>query len=169
MEDTLDRSRLGPRRGFNLLKGLPLGRVAGIDVRLDASWFIIFALITFTLHSSLYVEHPGLPGWHLWLASLVGSALFFASILAHELSHSLVARGMGLDVHGITLFLFGGVSGLKGEPRRAPEEAAIAVVGPVTSVVLGGFFLLLQLVFPDGSVAEDVVGWLGFINLMLAA
>jgi Zn-dependent protease len=126
-------------------------------------------LITFTLHSSLWFEHPDVPGWQVLVAALVGSVLFFGSILAHELSHSVIAKGMGLEVRGITLFLFGGVSGLKSEPRKAPEEAAIAIVGPVTSVVLGAVFLLVQFIFPAGSVGRDVVGWLGFINLMLAA
>lgn len=169
MEETLDRSLAKPRRAFNPLKGIPIGRVAGIDVRLDPSWFIVFALITFTLHSGMRYAHPDVPGWHVWLASLIGSFVFFGSILAHELSHSLVAKGMGLDVHGVTLFLFGGVSGLKNEPRRPAEEAAIAVVGPATSIALGLVFLGIQFVFPSGTVARDITGWLGFINLMLAA
>lgn len=168
MERALDRS-IGKRKAFSLAGGIPIGRVLGIDIRLDPSWFLIFALITFTLHSSLWFNHPGAPGWHIWLAALAGSLLFFGSILLHELSHSVVARGMGLEVRGITLFLFGGVSGLKSEPRKAPEEAAIAIVGPVTSVLLGGVFLAVQFLFPRGSVGRDVVGWLGFINLMLAA
>jgi Zn-dependent protease len=169
MERSLDRSAIRPRKSFSLAKGIPIGRIAGIDVRLDPSWFLIFALITFTLHSSLWFDHPDARGWHVWLAALTGSLLFFGSILTHELSHSVVAKGMGLEVHGITLFLFGGVSGLKSEPRKAPEEAAIAIVGPVTSVILGGVFLALQFLLPRGSVGRDVVGWLGFINLMLAA
>ncbi len=167
MEQTLDRSVAKART--SLINGIPIGRILGIDVRLDPSWFIVFALITFTLHSSLWFGHPDVPGWHVWLAALAGSVLFFGSILAHELSHSIVAKGMGLQVHGITLFLFGGVSGLKSEPRKAPEEAAIAIVGPVTSVILAGLLLALQFIFPRGSVGRDVVGWLGFINLMLAA
>ncbi|HEX7897000.1 MAG TPA: site-2 protease family protein [Planctomycetota bacterium] len=169
MEQTLDRSVAKSRKSTSLINGIPIGRFLGIDVRLDPSWFVVFALITFTLHSSLWFGHPDVPGWQVLVAALVGSVLFFASILAHELSHSVIAKGIGLEVRGITLFLFGGVSGLKSEPRKAPEEAAIAIVGPVTSVVLGALFLLLQFIFPAGSVGRDVVGWLGFINLMLAA
>lgn len=169
MEQSLDPSLSRVRRPAHPMKGFRIGRFFGIEVRLDPSWFLVFALITFTLHSSLRYAHPDVPSWHIWPASLLGALVFFGSILAHELSHSLIARGMGLDVHGITLFMFGGVSGLKSEPRRAPEEAAIAVVGPATSVILGVFFLLVQFILPADSVGRDIVGWLGFINLMLAA
>jgi Zn-dependent protease/predicted transcriptional regulator len=169
MEQPIDRSRLGPLRPPPVLRGIPAGRWFGIDVRLDPSWLLIFGLITFTLHSSFRLGHPELSGWPIWTAALAGSLLFFTSILLHELSHSVVAKALGLEVHGIVLFMFGGISGLKGEPRKASEEAVISVVGPFTSAVLGGIFLLLQLVLPAGSITRDVLSWLGFINLMLAA
>lgn len=171
MEQAFDESKL--RRPPAETSSSPLGgfrifRVAGIDIRIDPSWFLIFGLITFTLHAGLRGEHPGLAGSSYWLAALAGSLLFFGSILVHELSHSLVARAQGTHVHGIVLFLFGGMSGLKDDPKNASDEAAVAAVGPFVSVLLGGLFLLLGVLWPGEGLVDGLFGWLGFINLLLA-
>jgi Zn-dependent protease/CBS domain-containing protein len=108
------------------------------------------------------------PGW-IWAAAVGTGLVFFGSLLLHELSHSLVARAKGLEVRGITLFMFGGVSQLSEEPRRPRDEFLIAVVGPAASVLIGLGFLGLRPALPPGSLIRDAAGWLGHINLVLAA
>ncbi len=118
----------------------PLGRVLGIDVRIDASWLLVAALMTTSLMSLL-------SGWHAdWspamalAASAGGALLFFASVLAHELSHALVARVYRIPVRHITLFLFGGVASIAGEPPSPRAELLIAGAGPLASAVLAVVF-----------------------------
>jgi Zn-dependent protease len=130
-----------------------IGRLFGLDIRLDLSWLIIFALVTFTL-AELFSS---------WIAGVAGSLLFFASILIHELSHSLIARAKGIPVRGITLFVFGGVSMLGREPKRAADEFWMAAAGPATSALLGAMFLGLW-----ALTASEMLMWLGRINLALA-
>src|SRR5689334_11469635 len=100
-----------PKRASGLkpaARGIPLGRILGLEVTLDTSWLLIFALISFSLYSSLANDYPGRPMASYWIGALLASVVYFASILLHEMSHSLVARARGLEVHGITLFFFGG-------------------------------------------------------------
>lgn len=124
------------RRGFRV------GRLFGIDIRIDWSWLIIFLLVTWNLSTTFQQQHPGwsLPGQ--WGLGLVASLLFFASVLLHELAHSLVARARGTEVSSITLFLFGGVSNIQRHPDSPASEFLITIVGPLTSFVLGIIFLL---------------------------
>src|SRR5262245_35101119 len=102
--------------------GIPLGRILGLQVRLDVSWLIIFALVALSLMSHFARRFPGLGATPLWIAALSASLLFFASILIHELSHSIAARARKVPVEGITLFMFGGLSQLREEPRRPADE-----------------------------------------------
>ena len=148
--------------------GIPLGRIFGLPVRLDVSWLMIFALAALSLMSYFSHRFPDLPPAPLWLAALSGPLILFASILIHEISHSLAARARGVPVEGITLFMFGGVSQLKEEPRRPADEFIIALVGPLTSFALGAAFFSLQLHFPSGSIGSAVVGWLARVNVVLA-
>jgi Zn-dependent protease len=151
----------------------PLGRVAGIRVAVDHSWVLIFLLITLSLGMQLRVA---LEGWNVlvtWSAAVVASLLFFASILLHELGHSVVAQRLGVRVKSITLFVFGGLAQLESEARRPRDEFLIALTGPLVSVTLGVAFRLSASVLSGlggaGEVAAEVASWLGRINLILAA
>ena len=170
--------------------GFLLARPLGIEVRLDWSLAIIFTLVTLNLGLGV------LPAWHpewgllrVWFGALLAASLLFASLLAHEMSHALVARTQGVPVTRVTLFLFGGVAHLENEPPTAKAEFLIAVVGPLTSLVLGalmtgaGIWLAgPQLVSMRGATLEDSMAlfsgmgagvtlllWLGPLNVMLAA
>jgi Zn-dependent protease/CBS domain-containing protein len=151
------------RRGFRLF------RLAGIDVTIDASWLIVFALVAWGVSGGyLPSRYPGQSPAVYLAAGLVTAVLFFASVLAHEFCHSLVARAAGMEVKGITLFLFGGVSQIAEESGDPGTEFRVAVVGPLCSVVLAGvFWALHRLWAAPESVAGVVLGYLGWINLAL--
>ncbi|MHB9105624.1 MAG: site-2 protease family protein [Armatimonadota bacterium] len=152
-------------------RGMRIGQISGINISIDYSWLFIFALFVFLLGGSYFpLTAPGFPrGWY-WLAAVVTTILFFASVVAHELAHSIVARRSGLPIHTITLFFFGGVSQLEDEPHSPWDEFKVAIVGPLTSVVLAGlFFVLALLLGPQTSRLIIVaVTYLWFINLALA-
>lgn len=115
----------------------------------------------------LPVDVPGQPALAYWIFGVAGALLFYAGLLAHELAHALVARRKGVKVAGITLWLFGGVSQLDGEPKTAGAEALIAAVGPLTSVVVAVIELGLT-VLPLPDLATDLFMWLGLVNIALA-
>lgn len=147
-----------------------LGRVFGIQFRLHYTWFIIFILITVSL-SRLYF--PSIyPGWsHLiyWVVGVTTSLLFFASVVAHELAHSLVARVNGIPVRSITLFVFGGVAQITREAAKAVTELKMAAAGPACSLVIGSLFGLLWLFIRD--INEPIAAmalWLAQVNGILA-
>ncbi len=118
-----------------------LFRVAGIPINVDASWLIILVLLTMTLAESIFREVlPGLGTGAAWLLGLVTALLFFACIVLHELGHALTARRLGIPMRGITLFLFGGVAELEGEPTAAGDEFLMAIAGPVVSAILAACF-----------------------------
>ncbi len=117
-------------------KSLRLGRVFGIPVEINITWVIIFLLLTYLLVNRFEASYLRWPVYQQWLVAVVTVGLFFLSVLAHELSHSLVALSRGIPVAGITLFIFGGVSHLVREPERPSEEFLISVVGPLTSIAL---------------------------------
>ncbi len=145
-----------------------LGRVSGIDVGVDQTWLLVFALITASLGATFSAEHPGWGRLTAWTAGLATSLLFFASIVLHELGHSLVAQRLGVRVRSITLFVFGGVAQMESEPRRPRDEVAIAVAGPLVSAALGALCLGAA-GLAEGRVGGVVLAWLGRINLVLAA
>jgi Zn-dependent protease/CBS domain-containing protein len=146
---------------------LRLGRVFGIEIELDYSWFIIFGLVAISMSGALKSSLIGLPAGAYWLLGILVALVLFASVLLHELAHSLIARREGLEISGITLFLFGGVSKLSKEPISARSELLIAVAGPATSLILGGGFQLLGKLSPFPA-AGVILQTLGAINLMLA-
>lgn len=146
-----------------------LGRILGIEVGIDPSWFIIFFLVTFSFGSQFQSADAGWSGVVVWTAAVVASLLYFLSILLHELGHSITSRLLGLPVISITLFVFGGLARLGGEPRRPRDEFLIAISGPGVSGILGLSFLLLTQVLPDGGVARTASLWLGWLNLALVA
>jgi Zn-dependent protease len=148
-------------------KGLKLGKIYGIEVGLDYSWFLIFAFVTWRM-STMGVLTVELEGPLIWLAGLSVSILFFSSVLAHEFGHSIVAIRSGIPVKSITLFLFGGVARIVREPERPLQEFWIAIAGPVVSLLLGGLFGLISVLLPSGSIIGELAFWLAFINVMLA-
>src|SRR3974390_3066706 len=122
-------------------RGISLFKVAGIRINLDFSWFIIFGLVLFALSAGyLPRAYPGQPFQTYWVAGLIATLLFFASVMLHELAHSLGAIRHGIDIPEIPLFIFGGVSRLSQEPKDPGTEFKIAVVGPLTSFALAAVF-----------------------------
>ena len=150
--------------------GIPIGRIFGISIRLHYSWFVIFVLMIWGLSRDYFPS--AYPEWGTAVSISAGiftSLLFFASLLAHELMHSLVAQHHGIPVKAITLFLFGGVSQISEEPHDARTEFRIAVAGPLTSLILGGVFWLMWYLLPQSlDVVAAVSFWLGWINILLA-
>jgi Zn-dependent protease/predicted transcriptional regulator len=148
-----------------------IGRIAGIEIGVHWSWLFIFVLITWSFAQGL-LEHY-FPEWsegRRWAMGAIVALIFFASLLLHELSHSLLARARGIPVKGITLYLFGGVSNLGREPQSAREEFMIAIVGPLTSLALGAVFAILWAVLrPSAPGGAAIAGYLAFINGALAA
>jgi Zn-dependent protease len=165
--------------------GLRLGRIAGIEIHADWSLLIIFLLIANSLALGLFPEwHPDWGPGLIWATAVGAAAALFASVLAHELSHALVGRAWGITVRRITLFVFGGVAQMEQEPPNWRAELWMAIVGPVTSAVLGvlSFFAAgvsvgpteAELADPARLFASLGVGgtlllWLGQVNLALAA
>jgi Zn-dependent protease/predicted transcriptional regulator len=119
-------------------------KIFGIDIRIDSSWIFIFGLITWALGGHYFpINYPRWPHWQYWGVGIAASVLLFASVLAHELTHSLIARSRGEEVRGITLFIFGGVAEIAEEPETAAKEFIIALVGPISSLIIALIFLVL--------------------------
>jgi Zn-dependent protease/predicted transcriptional regulator len=145
-----------------------LGSIFGIEIGANWSLLFIFALIAWTLATGVLpsdVPHQAASAY--WLAGAAGAVVFYGCLLAHELSHALVARRSGVKVAGITLWLFGGVSRLDGEPKSAGAEALIAGVGPLTSFVIAGLSLGLAFATTAAPLVADLFGWLAFVNAAL--
>jgi Zn-dependent protease len=144
-------------------KAIRLGTLFGIEFRLHFTWFIVFALVTVIL------VHPDYSKWQYWVAGVITSLLFFTSVIAHELAHSLVGRASGVSIESITLFIFGGLARMTGEVDRAGAEFKMALAGPVCSLVLGGLFGLLYFLTRD--LPEPItlmLLWLAVMNGALA-
>jgi Zn-dependent protease/predicted transcriptional regulator len=148
-----------------------LGKLFGIEIGFNWSLLFIFALVAWTLAATvLPYDAPGQPALAYWTTGVFGAVVFYACLLAHELSHALVARWRGVKVAGITLWLFGGVSRLEGEPKSAASEALITIAGPLTSFVVAALAYLVALAgaalgFP--ALITDLLAWLSFLNLGL--
>jgi Zn-dependent protease/CBS domain-containing protein len=155
----------------NVRSSIPLVRVFGIPIRLDPSWFVTFGFVIILLGLWVYPEWlPDSGATARWLLAVVSGLLFFASLLLHELAHSLVARAYGIPVKSITLFIFGGVAQITKEAERPFAEFVMAFAGPATSVLLSGLFLLLW--WAVGSSSEQpvpvMIEWLMVMNLGVA-
>ncbi len=164
--------------------GFRIGRIFGININIDWSWTLIFLLVTWNLAIGVFPEyHPDWGPLLSWGTAIAASLLFFGSVLAHELAHSLVAKSRGLPVNRITLFLFGGVSNIEREPTSPGTEFLMAIVGPLTSLILGIIFLFLggATAFLGGTLVgspqqliarldpiSTLLLWLGPINIVLA-
>ena len=144
-------------RGFNL------GTFLGIRFRLHYSWFIIFILVTVLL------VYPDYRQWYYWLIGIITSLVFFASVVAHELAHSLMGRANGIPIESITLFIFGGIAEMTEEPKQPGAELKMAVAGPVCSLTIGSLFGFLWLLIPNlAQPVAVMILWLAVINGALA-
>lgn len=147
---------------------ISLGRVFGIPLRLHYTWFIIFAWVTFLLVFS--VVDQTYPIEQRIILGILTSLLFFASVITHELAHSILAIRNNIPVKEITLFVFGGVSQITKEATHPRAELSIAIVGPLTSLALAGIFYGLHLLLAgtQQGLAASLMWWLALINVILA-
>jgi Zn-dependent protease/CBS domain-containing protein len=154
------------------MRGFRTGSLFGIEIRIDYSWFVIFALILWTLTRGVFpTAHPGLPASTYLVMGAVGTLLFFASLLGHELAHSLVARSRDIPVESITLFIFGGMARTKEEFETPGDEFVIAVAGPISSLAIAAAFWLLTWAAAQAGASVAVTGvaaYLALINFVLA-
>jgi Zn-dependent protease/CBS domain-containing protein len=146
---------------------ISLGRIGGVQVRVNWSWLVIFALIVWSLEAGIFPsQNPGLSKGTYIAMAVAAAVLFFASLLLHELGHAWEARREGMEIDGITLWLFGGVSQFKTRFPSAGAEFRIAIAGPLVSLVLGVVFVLIAFAGLPSAV-DGVAAWLGYINLAL--
>jgi Zn-dependent protease len=140
-----------------------LGKLFGIRFQLHFTWFIIFALVTISL------VYPEYSRWTYWVVGIITSLLFFGSVVAHELAHSLVGRANGVPIESITLFIFGGVAQMTREAPHPSAELKIAVAGPLSSLAIGSAFGLLWLFIPSApEPIATMIEWLAVMNGVLA-
>ena len=124
-----------------------IGRLFGIPLRIHVSWLLVFGLVSWSLAAGYFpAQLPDLPVWSYWTKAIITAAMFFASLILHELGHSLVARWHGVGIASITLFVLGGVSEMRDEPRTPRQEFEIAAIGPAISLALAGVFALGQFI-----------------------
>jgi Zn-dependent protease/predicted transcriptional regulator len=148
-----------------------VGRIGGIEIRIDSSWAVIALLITYSMYLRLSVLYPELDGGGAVALAILSAVLFFGSVLVHELAHALVSQARGIRVQDITLFLFGGATRARVDARGPRDEFLIALVGPLTSGLLAGLFGIVA------GLGSDVLtrplagtfGYLAWTNLLLAA
>jgi Zn-dependent protease/CBS domain-containing protein len=152
-------------------KRIELFRLFGFSVKVDLSWLVIAVLVTWSLAAGYFPNsYPELATQTYWIMGLAGMLGLFVSIVLHELSHSLVARQFGMPMRGITLFIFGGVAEMSDEPPSALAEFAMAIAGPIASVLIAGICFGVAIVgdlaaWPDA--VTGVLSWLGLINGIL--
>ncbi len=151
------------------IKTVRLLQIGGIPIGLDPSWFLIFALITWSLAASYFPnEFKHWTRLQSWSIAIITSILFFTSVLLHELGHSLVAMRYKLAVKSITLYIFGGISEITSEPKDARSEFVIAFAGPFTSLLLAGLFYVITLLNRTVEPVFAISKYLALINLTLA-
>jgi Zn-dependent protease/predicted transcriptional regulator len=154
------------------MRGMRVGRVLGFDIRIDSSWFILFALILWTFSFVAFPQQvPGLATAGYVVMGAIGTLLFFVSLLLHEIAHSLVARAKGIPVDGITLFLFGGMAHTRMEAETPGDEFQIAAAGPIMSLAIAfvlftGLWAGVQLGWSPAVLA--VLQYIGALNIILA-
>ena len=148
--------------------GMRLGNILGIPIYLHSTWVIIFAGITYFLYVEFAAQYPSwLPAQVLGVG-VITSFLFFASLLFHELAHSVVAQHYKIRVLSITLFIFGGVASIERDPSKAMQEFNIAIAGPLASGLLAALFFGVVRAFPSNQSVDAVCTWLAVTNGLLA-
>ncbi len=155
-------------------RGRTLFRLFGLPIKANLSWLLLVALMILTLAQGYFPPRLGrsFPAYMPWMLAVIGTFGLFASLIAHELAHSIVARSTGMPVAGITLFIFGGVSQLEDEPPTAGAEFFMALVGPLSSVIIGSVFLVVFAVGQSQGWTAPVKALLGYlfsVNFILAA
>jgi Zn-dependent protease/CBS domain-containing protein len=152
---------------------MKLFKLLGFEVKIDASWIVIAVLVTWSLAKGVFPAwYPNLAPMTYWTMGVVGALGLFVSIVAHEFCHSLVARKFGMPMKGITLFIFGGVAEMGDEPPTARAEFWMAIVGPLSSLAIGGIFYLVHRGGEAGgwdTAVNAVTYYLFYINFILAA
>ncbi|MFP4053477.1 MAG: site-2 protease family protein [Phycisphaerae bacterium] len=152
-------------------RSIKLFTIFGFRVSIDLSWLIILVLVVWTLAGGVFPQtFPDLPRWTHWVMGLAAALGLFASIVFHEMWHSLIARRYGMPMEGITLFLFGGVAEMKDQPPSPKAEFWMAVAGPLASVFVAGMFLGLTFLGYSLNWPDQVTGvtrWIGVINIIL--
>jgi len=152
-------------------RSFQIAKIFGIPFRLDFSWFLIFIFVTLMLSMSFFPD--SFKGWHsayYWIVGIATSLLFFASVIIHELAHSIVSKRTGIPVKSITLFLFGGIAQIGKEATQPKTDLVISIVGPVSSVLLAGIFYGMAYLFNDRNVyLFALTSYLAYVNLLLAA
>lgn len=144
-----------------------IATIMGIPIRVHFSWLIIFGLITWSLSTFYFPKvAPELPRLSYWTGSILASLLLFTSVALHEISHSLVAKRYRLTILSITLFIFGGVASMKGEPPHPKAEFRIAIAGPLSSFVLAAVFYILY-VLSSVQITKALFVYLFRLNLVL--
>jgi Zn-dependent protease len=146
-----------------------IAHIRGVDVRVHWSWFVIFALVVWTLSASVFPEaQPGLSSGEYAAMAVTAALIFFGSLLLHELGHVAQAQRDGMQIDGITLWLIGGVAQFRGMFPNANAERRIALAGPAVSALLGLIFVGVGQITALGEEVTLVAGWLGYVNLALA-
>jgi Zn-dependent protease/CBS domain-containing protein len=149
-------------------RNIPLGRILGIPIALDYSWFLIFALLTWTLAVGYYpVEYKNWPVVQYWFMGAMTALMLFVSVLLHELGHSVLAMHYKIPVRSITLFIFGGISQIGAEPPSATAGFWISLIGPIVSFALAAFFFLIQPFIKGIPSLLILLKYLVYINLAL--
>lgn len=147
---------------------IPLGRLLGIPIGLDYSWFLIFALLTWSLAASYYpAEFKNWPAALYWFMGAVTAIMLFVSVLLHELGHSVVALRYKIPVRSITLFIFGGIAQIGTEPPSATAEFFVAIAGPIVSFALAVFFTVVKPVVAGVEPLWGLAKYLAYINTAL--
>jgi len=149
-------------------RNIPLGRIMGIPIGIDYSWFLIFILLTWSFAASYYPqEFADWSGVMYWIVGAATAIMLFVSVLIHELGHSVIAMRYKIAIRSITLFLFGGVAQIASEPPSAAAEFWIAIAGPITSFLLAALFYFFEPVASVYSPLLGLVKYLAYINLAL--
>ena len=164
--------RARPSRASKGMLGasVTLGRVAGVSIGLNWSWLAIVALVVASLGVEVFpTENPGLSGGVYALMAIVATLLFFASLLLHELGHAVQARREGVEIEGITLWLFGGVARFKSMFPSPGAEFRIAIAGPLVTLAIAGVLLLFARLAALPAAVDGVITWLGYVNAFLLA
>jgi Zn-dependent protease len=150
--------------------GIPIGRIAGFPVSVNWSVLVILWLFTWSLATTLPRTVPHYSSTAYWIAGACGALVLLASLLAHELTHAILARRAGVEVDGVTLWLFGGVTRLRGEAKTPSAAFRIAASGPATSLALAAVFAGIATGLAAFGVTHIVIAvawWLAAINLLL--